>query len=307
MLSISNALWKLFGAIWAPFLTRPQVGLFLFSVITAVLAMLVWKYASYQKGITRAKDRIKANFLAMVLFGDSLGVLLKSIVKTFGWIFAYLGQQFIPLIIMMIPVLPMLVQIDHLYSFAPLAAGEAAAADSQAQVIAVLDQSAAPELLETPISLTSDGGVTVVNQAVRIPRPQDLHSEWEDAPLIGKRLTEKRKHQKPQPPQILWNIKGLQPGTHLLALQVGEHVATKTVIVGDPAATDDLYQISRKRHDGNFGDSLGFPGEERLTGPIKSIEIVYPRRDGWWWWIVIYLIETLVIAFALKKPFKVDF
>lgn len=307
MLAISNALWALFGAMWAPFLTRPQLGLFLFSLVTAVLAMLVWKYASYQKGITKAKDRIKANFLAMVLFGDSLAVLLKSIVKTFGWIFAYLGQQFIPLIVMMIPILPLLVQIDHLYSFAPLPADESGQENSWAQVIAVLDESAAADLFEKPVSLTAADGVTVLNQGIRVPRPQTMRSEWEDAPFIGKRLTEKRKKEKPLPPEILWNIRGTQPGNHRLTLQLGETVATKTVVVGDPAAKDDLYQIGRKRHDGNFGDSLGYPGEEKLTGPIKSIEIVYPRREGWWWWIVIYLIETIVIAFALKKPFKVDF
>ncbi|NLH48344.1 MAG: hypothetical protein GX444_07045 [Myxococcales bacterium] len=306
MLTISNALWAVFSALWRPVANWPNVGLFLFSVVTAALALLVWKYTSNQKAITRAKDRIKANFFAMVLFMDSLGVLLGSIAKTFGWIFIYLGRQIIPLTIMMVPILPMLVQIDSLYSFSPLVAdptGKDPAAT--AQVVAVFDP--AINLSQTPVTLTADGGVSVLNKGVRISLPQYPPSRWEEAPLIGGWLTNRRLHKHPAPPEARWNIRGTAPGKFNLTLQAGDATAVKQVVVTLPTERETLVQLARKRHDGSFGEALGFPGEPKLTGAVRSIEIVYPHRAHWWWWIAIYLIETLVIALALKGPFKVDF
>jgi len=306
MLTISNVFWTVFGAMWKPFAGLPQLGLFLFSLVTAALALIVWKYASNQRGITRAKDLIKANFFAMVLFGDSLTVLLASIAKTFGWIFVYLGRQMVPLIVMMIPILPMLVQIDHLYSFSPIVADPAGQdAAAQVEVVAVIDPKL--NLFDLPATLTASGGVKPATKAVRIPFPQHPKSDWDAAPLIGPMLRNKRLDMDPPPPEVRWRIDGDQPGAHELTVTVGEHHATKSIVVADLETKDRLFQAARKRHAGGFGESFEFPGEPALTGAIHSIEVVYPRRDGWWWWVVIYLIETLVIALALKKPFKVDF
>lgn len=306
MLMISNAFWTVFGALWTPFAGRPQIGLFFFSVVTGVLALVVWKFASNQRGITRAKDLIKANFFAMVLFGDSLTVLLASIAKTFGWIFIYLARQMVPLVIMMVPILPMLVQVDHLYSFSPVVV-DATGQDPAAEVEVVATVDPKLNLFDLPATLEATGGVAAATKAVRIPFPQHPKSDWEAAPIIGRRLLDKRLEMEPPSPEVHWRIKGVQGGAYDLKIKVGDHEATKSVVVADATTKDRLVQIARKRHGGGFGDSFEFPGETALTGAISSIEILYPRRDGWWWWIVIYLIETLVIALALKKPFKVDF
>jgi hypothetical protein len=306
MLTINNILWAAFGALWKPFVARPQLGLFLFSVVTAVLALLVWKYTSNQRAITRAKDRIKAHFLAMSLFMDSLGVLLGSIARTFGAIFAYLGRQLLPLAIMMVPILPMLVQVDSLYSFAPLTVDTTGKArGSVAQVVVTVDPKV--DLTRTPVELRAPAGVIAATRGVRIAFPQTARSAWEDKPVLRSFARLAQRFEADPTPEARWNIVGATPGDYELAVQVGDAQATKSVVVADPKSQDRLYQLARKRHAGGFGDGLGYPGETKLTGPIKSIEIEYPRKPRWWLWIVIYLIETIVIAFALKKPMKVDF
>jgi hypothetical protein len=306
MLTISNALWSAFATLGRLFVGWPQVLLFLISVVTSVLALLVWKYASNQKGITRAKDLIKANFYAMVLFGDSLGVLLSSILKTFGWIFVYLARQTVPLAIMMIPILPVLVQVDHLYSFSPVvvdATGQDPAAE--VEVVAVLAENV--NLFDTEATLTATGGVGAATKAVRIPFPQHPKSDWEQAPLIGEYLRERRLDEDPPPPEVHWRVKGLQAGEYELQVTVGDTTATKRIVVADEATKDDLAMVARKRHAGAFGDSFEYPGETVLTGPVQSIEVFYPRRARWWMWALIFMIETIIVAFALKGPFNVDF
>jgi len=305
MLAVSNFLWAVCGAVFRPLANRPQLALLIFSVITAGLAMLVWKYASNQKAITRAKDHIKANFLAMVLYMDSLGVLLSSIGKTFAWTFAYIGRQIVPLIIMMVPILPLLVQVDHLYSFSPLVAGAKNPA-ATAQVVVTVDKNAV-NLDDTTAELTASGGVEVETKAVRIAHPRVPRSPWEDKLLVGSLAHWFAPSEDQLSPEIRWNVKATAPGSYELTVKVGDATATKKVVVAAPGDTKKLWQIARKRHDGNFGDALGYPGESKLTGPIQSIEVVYPRKDGWWHWIVIYLIETIIVAFALKGPMKVDF
>jgi hypothetical protein len=306
MLTIANALWAVFG-LWPRLFGRwPQVGLFLFAVVTSVMALLVWKYASNQKAISRAKDRIKANFLGMALFMDSLSVLLASIAKTFGWIFVYLGRQLIPLAIMMIPILPLLAQVDHLYSFSPVVA-DPTGRDRAAvvQVVATVDPKI--NLTHTPAELTASGGVELLTKAVRMPYPQTPWSAWEEKPVLGWFARLERKFASEPAPEIHWQVRGVAPGRFALTVRVGDATATKEVLVATAKGKGRLRQIARKRHGGGLSDGLEYPGEPALTGPIKSIEIVYPRKKGWWHWAVIYFVETIVVAFALKGPMKVDF
>jgi len=306
MLTIANTLWSLFG-LWPRLFGRwPQVGLFLFAVVTSVMALLVWKYASNQKAISRAKDRIKANFLGMALFTESLTVLLASIAKTFGWIFVYLGRQLIPLAVMMIPILPLLAQVDHLCSFSPIVA-DPTGKDRAAvvQVVATVDPKI--DLLQTPAELTATGGVAPITKAVRMPYPLTPRSAWEEKPVLDRLAWLAQKFAPDPLPEIRWEVRGVAPGRFEMTVRVGAATATKSVLVASPKGRGGMLQIARKRHGGGLSDSLSYPGEPALTGPIKSIEIVYPRKPGWWHWAVIYFIETIIVAFALKKPMKVDF
>jgi uncharacterized membrane protein (DUF106 family) len=272
MLTVSNLLTALFGVIMSPFQSLPMTGMIVISVLTGVLMLIIYKYTSNQAGISRAKDRIKAHFLAIVLFSDTLTVLLKSIGNILKWNLVYLGHNIKPLLVMIVPVLLLLIQLNFWYGYRPLDVGES--------MLVTADIAAGTSMRSTKASLTADGGVAVETPAVR---------------AVGKN-------------QVFWRIKGTEPGEHQLTMTVGDTTETKRLVVGPPGR---LYRLAPLRHNGNFADSLFYPGEKKLTGAIESIQVDYPGIEmnvfGWHiHWIIVYFILSILFGLSMKGLFKVD-
>lgn len=272
MLSVSNAISAAFALIMAPFRTWPMTGMIVISVVTGILMLIIYKYTSNQKGITRAKDRIKANFLAIMLYKDSLVVLLKSIGSILRWNLVYMAHNLKPLAVMIVPVLLLLVQLNFWYGYRPLEVGEQA----------VINAKVASEvnLFEEPAVMEVDGGVVVETAAVRMP-------------LAG---------------EVSWRVRGLEPGEHTLTIKVGNDAATKRIVVGQ---RDRLYRLAPLRHDGNFWDGLLYPGEKKLPGAISEIKLEYPGIEmdvlGWQiHWIIVYFVLSILFGLSMKGVFKVD-
>lgn len=73
-------------------------------------------------------------------------------------------------------------------------------------------------------------------------------------------------------------------------------------------------RISPARVARNWFDQLANPGEAAIpdSSPVRTIEVVYPSRSmiflGWHvHWLLAYLVPSIILGFALKSPFKVDF
>ena len=63
-----------------------------------------------------------------------------------------------------------------------------------------------------------------------------------------------------------------------------------------------------------FLDQLLYPGEPGFPpgAAVSAIEVLYPEREvnffGWdTHWLVPFIIITIILAFALKKPLRVTF
>ena len=272
MLSLSNLLVALFSLIMRPFASMPLFGMIVISVVTGVLMLIIYKYTSNQAGITRAKDRIKGNFLAIMLFSSSFAVLIKSIGSIFKWNLVYMAHNLKPLAVMIVPVLLLLVQLNFWYGYRPIKVGESVL------VKAEIEQSI--NLSQTPVSMTTSGGVEIESPGVRAFSTSEVY----------------------------WRIKGAQPGEHTLTMKVGDQTATKCVVVGAP---DRLYRLAPLRHDGNFWDGLLYPGEKKLTGKIQAIELAYPpiEMDVFGLqvhWIIVYFVLSIIAGLSMKGVFKVD-
>ena len=75
------------------------------SILTGVLALVAFRYASNQDGIGRAKDDIKANLLALKLFKDDLRVTVLSQLRIM-WAIARLQRYVLtPVILLTLPML----------------------------------------------------------------------------------------------------------------------------------------------------------------------------------------------------------
>ncbi|HPM75606.1 MAG TPA: hypothetical protein PK961_00845 [bacterium] len=272
MLTISNGLSAAFSPVMAPFVKLPLTGMIVISVLTGVLMLIIYKYTSNQHGITRAKDRIKAHFLAIMLYKDSLGVLLKSIGNILRWNAVYMAHQLRPLAVMIVPVLLLLVQLNFWYGYRPYRVGE------EAVINVRVDRSV--NLFDTPATMTADEGVQVQTAAVR-------------RPLSG---------------EIAWRVKALTPGEHTLTIDVGGQTAAKRFVVGD---AERLVRLAPLRHDGNFWDGLLYPGEKKLAGPISAVNVNYPGVEmnvlGWeLHWIIVYFVLSILFGLSMKGIFHVD-
>ncbi len=78
--------------------------LLFFSFLTGTLMVLAFRYTSDQAAIRRAKDRIEAHLLAVRLFQDDIGVVLRSYALMVQAALAYLRYSLAPLGLMVIPV-----------------------------------------------------------------------------------------------------------------------------------------------------------------------------------------------------------
>lgn len=272
MLTISNGLSAAFSLVMAPFVKLPLIGMIVISVLTGVLMLIIYKFTSNQTGITRAKDRIKAHFLAIMLYKDSLGVLLKSIGNILRWNLVYMAHQLRPLAVMIVPVLLLLVQLNFWYGYRPFHV------DEQAVVNVKVDK--AVNLFATPATMTADAGIEIQTAAVRLP-------------LTG---------------EIAWRVKAVEPGEHTLTIDVGGQTATKRFVVAD---ADRLVRLAPRRHDGNFWGGLLYPGEKKLSGAITAVSVNYPGVEmkvlGWeMHWIIVYFVLSILFGLAMKGLFNVD-
>lgn len=90
------------------------------SIVIGLLMVIVFRYASDQKAIGRAKDRLKAHLLAVRLFQDQLPVVMRAYARIFRGTGHYLRLAFTPFLIAILPITFMIVQLDRYFGWMPL-------------------------------------------------------------------------------------------------------------------------------------------------------------------------------------------
>ncbi len=195
-----NALTSaIFDALLAPFGHEPAwFDLLLWPALAGVLALLVYKRLSNQKGIQRAKNRIAGHLYEIRLFRHDPLAVLASTGKIFFRNGIYVGHNLIPLAVLLVPMLAILVQLEAHYAFAPVPVGSV-------------------ELL----ALRLDPQADVAPRAVRLELPPGVAL---DAPPV-----------RTADGEIFWRLRAETAGDHVLALHVGDETLTKGWAVGGAA------------------------------------------------------------------------
>jgi hypothetical protein len=191
--SISSAV---FDVLLAPFGHGPAwFDLLLWPVVGGVIALVVYKYASNQGGIERAKARIRVHLYEIRLFRHDPLVVLGSTVKIVLRNALYLGHNLLPMAVMLVPMLAVLAQLEANYAFAPAPVG-------------------AVELLEVKL----DPKQASPPRELRLELPPGVAL---DAPPV-----------RTADGEAFWRLRAEAPGDHVLALHVGDETVTKTWSVG---------------------------------------------------------------------------
>jgi len=161
-----------------------------------IVALLVYKWTSNQSGIDRAKDLIKAYLLEIRIYRDDPLTVLGATGRIAIQNAKYLGFNIIPMLVMMLPMLVILIQLESHFAFAP----------------ASTDTTGILHVELSPDQPSSD----VMNVTLEVP--DGIHI---DAPPV--RTTEG---------DVFWRLRLDSDGDHVARLTLNGETLTKTISVG---------------------------------------------------------------------------
>jgi uncharacterized membrane protein (DUF106 family) len=265
---------KIFEILFIPFRSMsPWVGMIIISFLTALLMLFVFRFTSNQQGIRNVKDKIKAHLLEIRLFKDSLRISLMAQGNILRYNLKYIGYSVKPLLVMILPLVLILIQLNLWFGYSSLDPGQKAILKAELDA----DQS----LLNTRFMIEAPPGLEIESPPLRIQGENEVN----------------------------WRLQATEPGMHELTLMVNGQRLTKKVAV----AQKQLSKISPLKIRRNFIDELFNPGEAPIPGktPVKSIKIEYPAQQmnlfGWRvHWIIVYFALSIIFGFSFKGIFKVD-
>lgn len=121
MNAINGALTALFDLVLKPLeAIGPEFSLTVVSGVFGVLALVIFKYISWQKGIKATKDRIKGHMIEIRLYQNDLVLVGKAIAKVLARNVQYLFLNFGPFIPLAIPFAFVVAQMVVRYAFDPV-------------------------------------------------------------------------------------------------------------------------------------------------------------------------------------------
>lgn len=240
------------------------------SAVTGIILLLIFKYTSNQKAISKVRDSIKANTLALKLFKDSISVTLKSQGQVFKGAILLLIFALVPMLVMIIPVSLLLSQLGLWYQAEALMPGQEA-------------------LVTIQLSGKTDSPWPNVNL-----QP----SSAADVTVGPVRVFSNR--------QVYWKIKAKENGLHNLTFNTDDRQVEKQLAVGLGFMRISLQRpswnwssiILHPMEKPLKSDSI-----------IQSISIDYPDRpsktSGTGWWLIYFFIASMVFALIFKPILKV--
>lgn len=271
MVIIVKIINLIFNTIFYPLkFFSPGWGLVIASLLTGVVMLIIFRYTSNQQKIKWAKDKVKGYILEIRLYRDSPKVIIRALGQILRYNGIYMRYALVPLLFVIIPVILILVNLNFRYNFIGFKPN-----DSALVKVCISDGVDANN-----IALEESEAVKIETDALYIPSKKEID----------------------------WRIKVHKKGNHVLVISSGDRVDTKRLWVGSKPV---LIAPIRVGH--SAWDVLMNPAEPPLPkeSPIKRIEVTYPERENRllgirMHWLVIFFILSLVFAFALKGPMKVE-
>ncbi len=278
-MSLVNALLrKLLDIVLFPFQgLHPLVGLIVFAIPISVLMLLVFKKTSNQERLADVKGRIHSGLFEIRLFNDDLGAIFRAQGDILRNNLSYLGLSLVPLAWMIIPFIFLNGQLEFHYGYQGLSPGEETLVRVQLADDWRAEASAGGGSERPPLTLEVPEGLEVTSPGVWLPALNEM----------------------------AWRLEPQEWGDYELRVKFGDESYGKSLRV-----SDDVVRRSPERISGGPLEQLLHPAEKPLRkGPIAAISVGYPRAGAEFFdlssWVWIFFGITIVLAFALRKPFKV--
>jgi hypothetical protein len=221
--------------------------LIFWSVAGGIVALIVYKYVSNQQGIQRAKNAIKVHLLEIRLFKEDIAQVLGATAKILLKNGLYLGHNMLPLLVMIVPMMTILFQLEARYAFDPLPVGSV-------NLLTMELDTSRPGVPDTATGLA---------EAVRLEMPAGLSL---DAPPV--RTAEGK---------VAWRFRAERAGDYVVPIRVGDELVEKRIAVGGPPRKVPVLRTKSL-------EGFLYPGEAALPADsaVESVRLRYPDRDlGW--------------------------
>jgi len=243
------------------------------SLLTGLLMLFIFRRTSNQEGIRRTKNKIKAHLLELRLYKDSLPVSLRAYGNILLANLRYISHSVKPMLVMIVPILLILIQLNLWFGYDSLPLGQAALL----KVMLEDGQNEPP----SDIALEASSGITVETPALWIEESREID----------------------------WRLRAREKGIHSIVFHRGQNSFSKKVAIAQNA----LSRISAVKPGSNVFDEIFNPGEKPLPGKLglRSVEVAYPSKRmnlfGWrLHWLIVFIALSIVFGFALKGVFKVE-
>ena len=274
MWTFNAAFGRIFEIIFLPFRqASPWFGMILISLLTGLLMLFIFRHTSNQEGIRKAKNKIKAHLLELRLYKDNMRVSLKAYGHILLANLKYLSYSAKPMLVMIVPVLLILIQLNLWFGYRSLDVGQ------EAVLKIKLEEGKNPFQIE--IAIETPAGISIETPALRI---EDLR-------------------------EIDWRLRARDKGVHAVTFRSENLSFSKQVAV----AQNRLSKISAVKVGSGFLDQVFNPGERPLPKNlgIQSVEVVYPapgmnlfgRRIHW---LIVFFALSIIFGFGLKGFFRVE-
>ena len=269
---IHRALTPLFDLLCWPFLGLPPIWAMAFvSLISGVAMVWIFGKVSDQGTIKVLRDQIRGNLIGVRLFQSDIGVVLKLQGRIFGDTFRYMKLALVPLVVLLVPVLLIMTQLNLRFAVRPLAPGEATVVKAVVRDAEVLAETA---------SLEADAGVTIETPAVRMRTAGE----------------------------VAWRVRAATPGDHRLVVRIGGESVETHLVAGTRWGAVSQLRTGRGAIDLLlFSGDRPIDGSH----VIEAVEVGYPGLDirvfGWTVdWLVAFFVLSMAFGYAFKGVLGVE-
>ena len=237
------------------------------STASGLVMVLVFRYTSDQKAVRRAKDRLQASLLAVRLFRDQPPVVLSSYLRTLVGIAAYLRATAKPLLVVLLPLLLALAQLDRSLGWAPIHQGEP---------FLVKAQMTGPN---TDTHLELSPGLVLTAPAVHVPRQK----------------------------QVVWRLVAEREGRYDVKIAAGGQTVSKQIIVSSgqprvsPVRSRDLWDRFASGEPGLPAD--GPLDRIEVSYPSRSV-VLFGFESNW---LVPFFVISLAAGYLFKTVLRIEF
>jgi hypothetical protein len=285
MNSVHSAFNAAFDALLYPLdLLGPEWALVLVSGIFGVLALWLFKYISWQKGIAGAKDRIKGHLIEIRIYQDDLLIVAAAVLKILLRNLQYMALNFGPILPLAAPFTLVAAQLVVRYGFEPVPPIAVAAASVLPGQGVLLD-----------VRLRGSDAARASDLEIRLPEGLVMISPVVRLPDQGRALVE------------FVALKACS-GDIELVLPGGARETKRFVSGGAPERRMQPERV------GTFWASWLWPAEPTFASdsPFERVAFVYPDRqlrwlpDGPGGVLLVFLVAAMLFGALAMKPLGVS-